>query len=116
MVVYGGWNAVELVITASASRALAGDREADAVITESMDRFGWLREQLAEADTDLLREMARSFAEALMGAEADPEKESVAHWMTDAPDTFTPDVEVREAAAWLLEMAIATCRSWPTGS
>jgi len=43
----------------------------NAVITESMDLLGWLRKQLAEADTDLLREMVRSFAEALMGAEAD---------------------------------------------
>jgi len=41
------------------------------VITESMDLLGWLRKQLAEADSDLLREMVRSFAEALMGAEAD---------------------------------------------
>jgi len=41
------------------------------VITESMDLLGWLRKQLAEADSDLLREMVRSFAEALMGADAD---------------------------------------------
>jgi transposase-like protein len=36
-----------------------------------MDLLGWLRKQLAEADSDLLREMVRSFAETLMGAEAD---------------------------------------------
>ena len=41
------------------------------MITESMDLLGWLRKQLAEADSDLLREMVRSFAEALMGADAD---------------------------------------------
>jgi putative transposase len=41
------------------------------VITERMDLLGWLRKQLAEADSDLLREMVRSFAEALMGADAD---------------------------------------------
>ena len=41
------------------------------MITERMDLLGWLRKQLAEADTDLLREMVCSFAEALMGAEAD---------------------------------------------
>ena len=35
---------------------------------------------------------------------ADAEEEVVADWMSDAPDTFGPDVEVREAAAWLLEM------------
>ena len=31
----------------------------------------WLRKQLAEAEPDLLGEMVRTFAEALMGAEAD---------------------------------------------
>ena len=41
------------------------------MITERMDLLAWLRKQLAEADTDLLREMVCSFAEALMGAEAD---------------------------------------------
>ena len=35
---------------------------------------------------------------------ADPEEESVADWMSDAPDTFSPDVDVEEAAAWLLEV------------
>lgn len=33
--------------------------------------MGWLYKQLAQASPDLLREMVRSFAEALMGAEAD---------------------------------------------
>ena len=36
-----------------------------------MDPLAWLRKQLEEADVDLLREMVRSFVEALMGAEAD---------------------------------------------
>jgi len=35
---------------------------------------------------------------------ADPEDEAVADWMSDAPDTFSPDVEIEEAAAWLLEV------------
>ena len=35
---------------------------------------------------------------------ADPEDETVGDWMSDAPDTFSPDVEVTEAAAWLLEV------------
>ena len=38
---------------------------------DNMDPLGWLRKQLAEAEPDLLREMVKSFAEALMGAEAD---------------------------------------------
>ena len=37
----------------------------------NMDLLAWLRKQLEEAEPDLLREMVRSFAEALMGAEAD---------------------------------------------
>jgi transposase-like protein len=41
------------------------------VAEDNMDLLGWLRKQLAEAEPDMLREMVRSFAEALMGAEAD---------------------------------------------
>ena len=39
-----------------------------------------------------------------LGAGADPESEHVADWMADAPDTFSPNVDVTEAAAWLLEV------------
>lgn len=35
---------------------------------------------------------------------ADTEEEVVSSWMADAPDTFSPDVHVDEAAAWLLEV------------
>jgi CBS domain-containing protein len=35
---------------------------------------------------------------------ADPDEEVVGEWMSGAPDTFSPEVEVEEAAAWLLEM------------
>ncbi len=38
---------------------------------DNMDLLGWLRKQLAEAEPDLLREMVRTAAESLMGAEAD---------------------------------------------
>jgi putative transposase len=41
------------------------------VVAMTMDLLTWLRKQLEEADADLLREMVRCFAEALMGAEAD---------------------------------------------
>ncbi len=37
----------------------------------SIDVSGWLEEQLAQASPDLLRAMVQTFAEALMGAEAD---------------------------------------------
>ena len=41
------------------------------MIDKSMDALVWLRKQLETGDNDLLREMVRSFAEGLMGAEAD---------------------------------------------
>ena len=41
------------------------------MIDKSMDALAWLRKQLETDDNDLLREMVRSFAEGLMGAEAD---------------------------------------------
>lgn len=41
------------------------------MINNRMDALEWLRKQLESDDNDLLREMVRSFAEELMGAEAD---------------------------------------------
>ena len=41
------------------------------MINKSMNALAWLRKQLEADDNDLLREMVRSFAEELMGAEAD---------------------------------------------
>lgn len=41
------------------------------MINDRMDVNDWLRKQLEAADPDLLREMVRSFAETLMGADAD---------------------------------------------
>ena len=41
------------------------------MVETTMDVSGWLRKRLEEATPDLLREMVRDFAEALMGAEAD---------------------------------------------
>lgn len=45
------------------------------------------------------RDLVRALA-----AGADPEHEVVADWMADAPDTFSPDVDVEDAAKWLLEV------------
>jgi putative transposase len=44
--------------------------EEETVAATNMDLLAWLRKQLAEAEPDLLREMVRTFAETLMGAEA----------------------------------------------
>ncbi len=41
------------------------------MVTPSMGVLDWLRKQLKEADTDLLREMLSTFVQTLMGAEAD---------------------------------------------
>ena len=45
------------------------------------------------------RDIVRAIAEGVETEEAE-----VSDWMSDAPDTVSPDVEVEEAAAWLLEM------------
>jgi len=45
------------------------------------------------------RDIVRAIA-----AGAESEEEDVASWMSDAPDTFAPEVDVEEAAAWLLEV------------
>jgi putative transposase len=41
------------------------------VVEPTMDPVVWLRKHLEQADTDLLREMVRTFVQALMSAEAD---------------------------------------------
>ena len=47
------------------------DQGRSTVVTNTMDAAGWLRKQLEQASPDLLCEMVQSFAEALMGADAD---------------------------------------------
>jgi hypothetical protein len=41
------------------------------VVEPTLDPVVWLRKHLEQADTDLLREMVRTFVQALMSAEAD---------------------------------------------
>ena len=43
------------------------------MITDRIDLLDWLRNQLDDADADLLPEMVRTFAETLMGAEPNDE-------------------------------------------
>ncbi|MEE8331906.1 MAG: CBS domain-containing protein [Acidimicrobiia bacterium] len=45
------------------------------------------------------RDLVRATAEGI-----DPREATVREWMTTTPDTIGPDVDVDEAAAWLLEM------------
>jgi CBS domain-containing protein len=45
------------------------------------------------------RDVVRAVSE-----DADPATEVVGDWMSEAPDTIDPSVDVEEAAAWLLEV------------
>jgi CBS domain-containing protein len=73
-------DAAEALVEASVgSLGVIVDRELVGIITER----------------DLVRAIAQG---------ADPETDTVADWMADAPDTFSPDVEVEAAARWLLEV------------
>jgi len=45
------------------------------------------------------RDLVRAIAEGV-----DPETALVTDWMADTPDTFSPDVDIDEAARWLLEV------------
>jgi CBS domain-containing protein len=74
---------------AEAAEALINDGVGSLAVVEGRLLVGIITE----------RDVVRAVSEG-----ADPEEEVVADWMSEAPDTFGPDVEVREAAAWLLEM------------
>ena len=74
---------------AEAAEALINDGVGSLAVVEGRQLVGIFTE----------RDVVRAVAEGV-----DPEEESVADWMSDTPDTFGPDVEVHEAAAWLLEM------------
>ncbi len=74
---------------ADAAEALIGNEVGSLVVVDGRKLVGIITER------DVVRAIAQG---------ADPEEESVSDWMSDAPDTFSPDVEVEEAAAWLLEI------------
>jgi CBS domain-containing protein len=74
---------------AEAAEALIADGVGSLAVVEGRSLVGIITE----------RDVVRAVSEG-----ADPEEEVVGDWMSDTPDTFAPDVEVREAAAWLLEM------------
>ena len=74
---------------AEAAEALITDGVGSLAVVEGRRLVGIITE----------RDVVRAVSEG-----ADPEDEVVEDWMSETPDTFGPDVEVREAAAWLLEM------------
>ncbi len=66
---------------------------AETVITDGVGSLGVVSgRQLVGIITE--RDVVRCIA-----AGSDPEDEQVSDWMSDAPDTFSPDVDCTEAAA-----------------
>jgi CBS domain-containing protein len=83
--------------TVIGSEATLGD-VADALVQDGVGSLGVIVDRhLVGIITE--RDLVRALA-----AGVDPETELVADWMAEAPDTFSPDVEVEEAARWLLEV------------
>lgn len=83
--------------TVIGSEASLGDA-ATALVQDGVGSLGVIHERGLVGiitERDLVRAMA---------AGVDPEAESVADWMAEAPDTFSPDIDVEEAARWLLEV------------
>ena len=72
-----------------AAEALVGDDVGSLGVVSDRNLVGIITER------DLVRALA---------AGAEPEDALVVDWMADAPDTFSPEVDVEEAAAWLLEV------------
>ncbi len=77
--------------------ATLGDA-AEAIVADGVGSLGVIADRsLVGIITE--RDIVRALSEG-----ADPENELVSEWMAEAPDTFTPDVAVEEAARWLLEV------------
>jgi hypothetical protein len=73
------------------------------VVDATMDGLSWVRKQIEQADTDLLREMVKLFCERVMGEEARllPLKRTVRHPLDPRP-TFlrrTPTEPPRQTGA-----------------
>jgi len=74
---------------ADAAEALIGDDLGSLGVVDGRNLVGIFTE----------RDVVRAVSDGV-----DPEEATVAEWMSDAPDTFSPEVEVEEAARWLLEV------------
>ncbi|HLE39146.1 MAG TPA: CBS domain-containing protein [Acidimicrobiia bacterium] len=77
--------------------ATLGDA-AEALVQDGVGSLGVISDRTLVGiitERDLVRALA---------AGVDPEAEIVADWMAEAPDIFSPDIDVEEAARWLLEV------------
>ena len=72
-----------------AAEALVGDDVGSLAVVSDRKLVGIITER------DLVRALASG---------VEPEDEFVVDWMAEAPDTFSPAVDVEDAAAWLLEV------------
>ena len=70
------------------------------MVMESVNGLTWLRKQIETADADLVREMVKVFAEALMGAEAD--SLCGADYGEVSPDRVGPGAGTAGWAPWRL--------------
>jgi putative transposase len=61
----------EKTTASSSTRSGRNSGRRSTVVDTTMDGLAWLRKQVEQADTDLLREMVKVFAERLMAEEAD---------------------------------------------
>ncbi|MBI5157098.1 MAG: CBS domain-containing protein [Acidimicrobiia bacterium] len=83
--------------TVIGSEATLGDA-ANALVQDGVGSLGVIVDRrLVGIITE--RDLVRALA-----AGVDPETELVADWMAESPDTFSPDIDVEEAARWLLEV------------
>jgi len=83
--------------TVIGSEATLGDA-ADALVQDGVGSLGVIVDRrLVGIITE--RDLVRALA-----AGVDSETELVVDWMAEAPDTFSPDTDVEEAARWLLEV------------
>ncbi|HLA67138.1 MAG TPA: CBS domain-containing protein [Acidimicrobiia bacterium] len=83
--------------TVIGTEATLGDAS-EALVHDGVGSLGVISDRMLVGiitERDLVRAMA---------AGADPETALVIDWMANAPDTFSPDVDVDEAARWLLEV------------
>ena len=71
---------------------------AEALISDGLGSLGVI------ADRNLVGIITERDVVRCISDGADPETEVVTDWMSETPDVFSADVDVVEAAAWLLEV------------
>lgn len=76
-----------------------GTKLREAAAEMSLARVGSVA---VESDGSLLGILTERDITRAVGEGADVDRDTVGDWMTGYPDTFSPDMEVEEAADWML--------------